>query len=247
MLEISWTDLDIKYVHKYKISSIAQGFKVYFYQYDICKLHGCYTLKKENTSVTSITKVLLINSKDRNILPINKHNNRKAGRFLRNSYYWRAKHKFWNLEYLKWHFLRFRGRFYRILKIIRRHINYKTHNLHKSWIFQFGQEKLRLGSAQLGGFSTGMLQFSVPRTNTEEDLGTRISFQTQSPTLARKCWLWVRDCFQSPDRDFDTSSHLYYTEGKQEPSLLMMKRAQSTGAKTENRASQLNHAKGLLG
>ena len=62
-----------------------------------------------------------------------------------------------------------------------------------------------------------------------------------------KCWLWLRDCFQSPDRDFDTSRDLYYREGKQELSLLMMKRAQSTGAKTENLASLLGQAKGLLG
>ena len=54
--------------------------------------------------------------------------------------------------------------------------------------------------------------------------------------LARKCWLWVRDRFQNPYRDFDTSRDLYYREGKQEPSLLIMKRAQSTGAKTENLA-----------
>ena len=106
--------------------------------------------------------------------------------------------KFWNLEYLKWHFLRFGGRFYRILKIINRHINYKTHKALEHF-------------------------------------------------LVKKWWLWVRDCCQSPDRDFDTSRNLYYREGKQEASLLMMKRAQSTGAKTENRVSLLGQAKGPTG
>ena len=57
----------------------------------------------------------------------------------------------------------------------------------------------------------------------------------------------VRDCFQNPNRDFDTSRDVYYREGKQVPSLLMMKRAQSTGAKTGNLASLLGQAKGLLG
>ena len=54
------------------ISTAAQAFKVYFYQHDKRKLHGCCTLKKVNTSVKSLTKVLLINLKGRIILSINK-------------------------------------------------------------------------------------------------------------------------------------------------------------------------------
>ena len=72
IFEISLTDLDFKYVQNYVISTAAQAFKVYFYQYGQRKLHGCYTLKKVNTSVKSLTKVLLINLKGRVILSINK-------------------------------------------------------------------------------------------------------------------------------------------------------------------------------
>ena len=72
MLEISSTDLEIKYVQTYVISTAVQAFKVYFYQYDNGrKLNGCYILKKVNTSVKSVTKVLLINFKGRTIFSIN--------------------------------------------------------------------------------------------------------------------------------------------------------------------------------
>ena len=41
MFEVSWTDLDIKYVQNYMMSTAPQASKVYFYQYDKCKLYGC--------------------------------------------------------------------------------------------------------------------------------------------------------------------------------------------------------------
>ena len=54
------------------ISNTAQAFNVYFNQYNKRKLHGCKVLKKVNTSVKSLNKVLLINLKGRIILYINK-------------------------------------------------------------------------------------------------------------------------------------------------------------------------------
>ena len=53
-------------------NNIVGDLKVYFYQYDKRKLHACFTLKKINTSVKSLTKVLLINFKVRIIHSINK-------------------------------------------------------------------------------------------------------------------------------------------------------------------------------
>ena len=38
MFEIIWTDLTTKYVQNYMTSTAPQAFKVYFYQYDKCKV-----------------------------------------------------------------------------------------------------------------------------------------------------------------------------------------------------------------
>ena len=54
------------------LSTAAQAFNVYFYEYDKRKLQGCYTLEKVSTSVKSLTDALLINLKGRIIISINK-------------------------------------------------------------------------------------------------------------------------------------------------------------------------------
>ena len=59
------------------ISTVRKVFKENFYQYDKCKLYGCYTLKMVNTSIKPFTKVLLINFKDRIIFPVNKQPKRR--------------------------------------------------------------------------------------------------------------------------------------------------------------------------
>ena len=61
------------------ISTAALALR-YIYQYHKRKLHGCYTLKKINSSVKSLTNVLLINFKGRIILSINKQKLRKMSR-----------------------------------------------------------------------------------------------------------------------------------------------------------------------